>query len=238
MIPNRSGSQTNISASSSHIFPLISISSSHSNSHENILSHHSHKNDKSTPVSPTSLTHSSEKGTAEADTATNSIPSTYSGFHAVRFHGDQIVPPLSKPIKPRKRSSKRSTILKKLISSGHESMKRSSSGTDFFRRSSFQTAEKQKSEFNISDKNAAVDKAGASNREKQHSAMSGALKMPSPFGIDLDTEDDEMAQITNMSATPISRISSVNTVSYEKTARKGSTSGWLAPESWKVKTDR
>jgi len=238
MIPNRSSSRTNISASSSHIFPLISISSSHSNSHENILSYHSHKNDRSTPVSPTSLSHSSEKATAEADTATNSIPSTYSGFHAVRFHGDQIVPPLSKPIKPRKRSSKRSTILKKLISSGHESMKRSSSGTDFFRRSSFQTADNQKSEFRITDKNAAVDKAGVSDREQQHSVMRGALKMSSPFGIDLDTEDDEMAQITNMSATPISRVSSVNTVSYEKTARKDSTSGWLAPESWKVKTDR
>lgn len=243
MMSNRSGSRANGSTSSSHTSPPIYISSSRNSSHESISGHHNNKYN-SIPESPPMLSYTSDNDNADIESATNTLPSSYSGFHAVRFHGDQIVPPLTKPIKPRMRSGKRSTILKKLISLNHETMKRSSSSSDFFRRGSLQNADNLKFTSRTPDHELTERRAGSSsstfgkNRARHNNALSGVLKTASPFGIDLDTEDEELAQITKFSNVPISRISSVNTVSSEMTGRNDSTSGWLAPESWKVKTDK
>lgn len=191
----------------------------------------------SSPHKQTSLHHPSAKHP-------QGLPASYMGFHGLGFHGDKSVPPLQEPINPKKTVTHRSTIFGKLIPS-HGSRRGSarsrsretvrSRNSDTGRRSGIslkQTREPTKS-FGSPRKSDVSTQTSCSSFSLPVGG-SRVSSVTSPFGIDLDTKDDEMAEITKMSAAPMSRLSSVATMGSE--AEKGE-SGWLPPESWKVRTE-
>ncbi|QPG74352.1 hypothetical protein FOA43_001679 [Brettanomyces nanus] len=189
---------------------------------------------------------SAEEGVNTPEALSSSVPgpsASYTGLHALRTNSEKIVPPLKHPIRPGHKVGRRSTLLSKLMPSRRENDK---GGIDMSRASTLPT--KQNSAISRLSRRVELHSGHASvsphPRQKfenllipsrSSDTMGHAGHIPSPFGINLDTPEDDMSKITRLSTTTMSRVNSMNTQSND--SNESSKSGWMAPQSWKVRTE-
>ncbi|KAG7904294.1 hypothetical protein KL935_000433 [Ogataea polymorpha] len=196
-------------------------------------------------TSHTSSVHElSDKGSRRPSSSQGDIgvPPSYKGFHGRRDGSEKPVPPLMTPIKPKK-SRRGTSFLNKFLSSRRDSdskaRRQGSSHSSRFSRRSDQS---------LSSRTASTDsEKGGSPRESV--SFSSRLKNPisqalpfgnsdkkaSPFNLDLDTDNEHMADITRLSNSRLSRMGSTVSMIPQPPLER---TDWRPPESWKVKNTR
>ncbi|KAG7700311.1 hypothetical protein KL930_000999 [Ogataea haglerorum] len=170
------------------------------------------------------------------------VPKSYKGFHGRRDGSEKPVPPLMTPIKPKK-SRRGASFFNKFLPSRRDSdpkaRRQGSSHSSRFSRRSDQSLSSRAGSTDSEKGGSPRESVSFSSRLKnplsQGLPFGGSEKKAAPFNLDLDTDNEHMAEITRLSNSRLSRMGSTASMIPQPPLER---TDWRPPESWKVKNTR